>query len=508
MNAIDEVRQTVAEVNDLLCSLNLLTWDARTQMPAKGAPTRGKALATLSKVARERLLSPHLAKALNTAEAAEHDEDTRAELAQVREAIEVLGRLPEGLLESLAETRSHAQDVWERAKLESDFAAFAPSLERMVDLNRELAHAIGFEDHLYDALVGLYEPGMTAARLQNLFGELRGGLLPLLEAIRDRDKPDTSFLHRDFPPEAQREAALYFAQLVGFDTSRGRLDTSAHPFEISFTRNDVRITTRYRRDFLPMSLFGTLHETGHAVYEQGVAEAYVRTAFTTDFLGLYAVAGASYGVHESQSRLLENLIGRSLEFWQAHFITLQNYFPEQLGDVDTEAFYRAVNRVQPSLTRVEADEVTYNLHIMLRVDLETALLEGTLAVKDLPEAWNAAVKSLLALDVPDDAHGCLQDIHWAAGLFGSFPTYTLGNVMSAQWLDAAKAQDAAVAPALAQGNPAPLLSWLGESVHRHGRRYSPDDLLRHATGQQLTTQPYLNYLRDKYGELYHLVELH
>ena len=505
MNALDEVRRTVAEVNDLLCSLNLLTWDARTQMPAKSAPTRGKVLATLSKIARERLLSPDLVRALERAEAEEReDEDARAELAQVREAVRVLGRLPEGLLEALAETRAHAQGVWERAKLENDFAAFAPSLARMVDLNRDLAHAVGFEEHPYDALVGLYEPGMTAARLQTLFKDLRAGLLPLLSAIRERGEPDTSFLCRDFPPEAQREAALHFAQVLGFDPSRGRLDTSAHPFEISLTRFDVRMTTRYRRDFLPMSLFGTLHETGHAVYEQGVAERYLRTAFTTDFLGLYAVAGASYGVHESQSRLLENLVGRSRDFWETHFGTLQSFFPRQLADVDAEEFYRAVNRVQPSLVRVEADEVTYNLHIMLRVELETALLEGSLAVRDVPEAWNAGVKTYLGLDVPDDAHGCLQDIHWAAGLFGSFPTYTIGNVMSALWLEAAKAQDAAVAPALAEGDTAPLLAWLGQNVHRHGRRFRPDALLRRATGKPLRSGPYLDYLTGKYGELYDL----
>jgi len=505
MRTIERVRSHVAEINDLLCAVNLLTWDARTQMPPQGAAARGKQLATLSKVARERLLSRELVGALQEARAESASAEEADELDQLADALELLQRLPDGLVEVLAEHGSAAQAAWERARADDDMAAFTPALEHMLELQQRLAQAIGYREHPYDALVGLYEPGMTAARLQDLFGALRGGILPLLEGIRASDVvADRRFLQRDYPESAQRDAALHFARLIGYDLGRGRLDVSAHPFEISFTRDDVRITTRFRRDYLPMSLFGTLHEAGHALYEQGVDPAYVRTVFTTDVPGLYAVAGSSYGTHESQSRLWENLVGRSRPFWRAHFGALRDHFAEQLADVDAETFYRAVNHVEPSLIRVEADEVTYNLHIMLRVDIEMALLDGSLSVRDLPEAWNAGVEATLGLEVPDDARGCLQDIHWSTGLFGSFPTYTIGNVMSAQWLEAARAQEPAITPALERGDTAPLRAWLQENVYRHGRRYSPDALLTRATGRGLAPEPYLTYLDGKYRELYDL----
>ena len=503
MRPFDRLRALTGEVNDVLCSVNLLTWDARTQMPAAAAAARGRQLATLAKLARERLLSDELASALQEARADSAGVDETAEMDQLADAVALLQRLPDGLLEDLAEHRSVAQAAWQRARAEADLGVFAPSLERMLDLQQSLAQAIGYDEHPYDALVGLYEPGMTAARLRDLFGSLRAGILPLLDAIQTRGASiDRSFLHREVSEVAQRKAALHFAGIIGYDLTRGRLDVSAHPFEISFTREDVRITTRFRRDYLPMSLFGTLHEAGHALYEQGVDPAYVRTVFTTDLPGLYAVAGTSYGTHESQSRLWENLVGRSRPFWQAHFATLRDFAPEALADVDAEAFYRAVNSVQPSLIRVEADEVTYNLHIMLRVEIEMALLDGSLSVADLPAAWNAQVADMLGLDVPNDAEGCLQDIHWSTGLFGSFPTYTIGNVMSAQWLEAARNQDKEVAPALERGETAPLRRWLQENVYRHGRRYPPDALLKRATGRDLSPEPYLTYLTSKYGELY------
>ncbi len=503
MRPIERVRSRVAEINDLLCAVNLLTWDARTQMPSRAAAARGKQLATLSKVARERLLSRELVGAVQEARAEDVTPEESDELDQLTAALELLERLPDDLVGELAEHRSVAQAAWERARADADMGAFAPSLERMLELQQRMAQAIGYGDHPYDALVGLYEPGMNAARLRELFGALRGGLLPLLDGIRASGVvADRRFLQRDFPEDAQRAAALHFAELIGYDLGRGRLDASAHPFEISFTREDVRITTRFRPHDLPAGLFGALHEAGHALYEQGTDPAYVRTAFATDLPGLYAVGGASYGTHESQSRLWENLVGRSRAFWRAHLPELRRFFPEQLADVDAETFYRAVNRVEPSLIRVEADEVTYNLHIMLRVEIEMALLDGSLAVRDLPEAWNARVRETLGLAVPDDAHGCLQDIHWSSGLFGSFPTYTIGNVMSAQWMDAATRTDAAVAPALERGDTRPLRGWLQDRVYRHGRRYSPDDLLRRGTGSPLTPEPYLAYLQRKFGELF------
>jgi carboxypeptidase Taq len=407
----------------------------------------------------------------------------------------------------MAVRKATAQEAWIEAKANNDFARFAPDLEVMVRLNRELASAIGYDSgpggHPYDALVLQFEPGLTAARLQVLFGELRAGILPLLRRITARgDQPLAPFLTRSYPAEQQRLFGLEVAQQFGYDLQRGRLDASPHPFEVSFTRQDVRMTTRYQENYLPGALFGIFHETGHALYEQGVDPLLTRSALATDFLGLYAVGGASYGAHESQSRLWENQIGRSRAFWDVHFGRLCELFPQQLADVNVEQFYRAVNRVQPSLIRVEADEVTYNLHIMVRAEIEMALLDGSLAVADLPGAWNAKMQEYLGLTPPSDSLGVLQDIHWSTGLMGNFPTYTIGNIMSAQFMAAARRQVQGLDDSLATGDYAPLLRWLTENIYRHGRAFTPSELLIRATGEDLQTGEYLAYLAGKYGEIY------
>ncbi|MCL6525276.1 MAG: carboxypeptidase M32 [Thermaceae bacterium] len=503
-----ELIQRVAEINDVLNALSVLTWDARTQMPPAGAETRGYQLATLTDIARRLILSRELKQALEAAEreaSGEPPDSIRARtLQQVREAVEVLSRIPEALMGRIAALKSTAQAAWGQARAANDFSRFRPYLEQMLELNRQLAEAIGYAEHPYDALLLQYEPGMTARGLKALLDELKSATLPMVQAIAEKEPPRWDFLTRDYPEDLQRGFALGLAQQFGYDLSRGRLDTSLHPFEISFTRQDVRITTRYRRDYLPMGLFGVLHETGHALYEQGVSPKLTRSALSTDFLGLYAVGGASFGAHESQSRLWENLVGRSLAFWRVQFPALRATFPTQLQDVDAEGFYRAVNRVTPSLIRVEADELTYNFHILLRVELELALLEGSLAVRDLPEAWNAKMRAYLGLEVPSDTLGVLQDIHWSTGYFGSFPTYTLGNLMSAQFFAAAREQVEGLEADLAQGRYTPLLQWLQNNIYQHGRRFTPQELLVRSTGSPLTLQPYLAYLREKYGALYGL----
>jgi carboxypeptidase Taq len=292
------------------------------------------------------------------------------------------------------------------------------------------------------------------------------------------------------------------AETIGYDLQRGRLDKTVHPFEISFTRNDVRITTRFYQDYLPPSLFGALHEAGHGIYEQGVDPAYTRTPLATDLVGYYAVGGVSFGAHESQSRLYENHVGRSRRFWQLHFASLQDTFPEALSDVDAEQFYRAVNQVRPGFIRVEADELTYDFHIMLRVDIEKSLMDGSLAVKDLPAAWNETIKRELGVVVPDDAQGVLQDIHWSTCQIGTFCNYTIGNVMAAQLMETALKEEPAIASGLHEGRYEPLKQWLGRTVHQHGRRYSRNELLEQATGRQLEAGPYIRYLRDKYADVY------
>jgi carboxypeptidase Taq len=507
MTAYEEFQHHFAEINDLCCVINLLTWDARTQMPAGGAGSRGDQVATVTRLAQERFVSDTTARLLDAAETEVAgdgpDSYRRRSVAQAREAYTIARRVPTELMGSLAELKMVAQQAWQEARAANDFGRFAPDLIRMVELNRRLADAIGYSAHPYDPLLQRYEPGMTAARLRDLFATLRAGITPLLDrAAAGSERVPADFLDRDYPEEQQRAFALQIAQSFGYDLNRGRLDRSAHPFEISFTRNDVRITTRYNRRYAPAALFGLFHETGHALYEQGVDPDLSRSPLTTDLQDLYAVGGTSYGTHESQSRLWENMVGRSRSFWQLHFAELQGYFPEQLAEVDAEAFYRAVNRVRRSPIRVEADEVTYNFHIMMRVEIEMALMEGSLAIADLPAAWNAKAREYLGIEPPDDARGVLQDIHWSTGLIGSFPTYTVGNVMAAQFFAAARRATPGLDASLAQGDYAPLRGWLTENVYRHGRAFSPDELLVRSTGASLDAGPYLAYLRAKYEDLF------
>lgn len=499
---VNEFQRRTGEINDLLCILNLLNWDARTQMPPGGVKSRGQQMATLTAVALERLTAPEYAASAH--ELLQADAGNTA-AAQALEAVSALKRVPEQLNRDLAVLKSEAQEVWTQAKATSNFALFAPYLRRMVGLNRELADALGYQDHPYDALLNLYEPGVNSEMLRGLFAQLRDHHVGLLREVMARPAPRSDFLRQHYPAPEQKAWCLKAAQRFGYDLTRGRLDVSAHPFEISFTRQDVRITTRFKEDFLNGALFGTLHETGHALYEQGIDPAYTRSVFASDLAGLYAVGGTSYGTHESQSRLWENRIGRSRAYWQAHFSDLQAHFPEPLADVDAETFYRAVNEVHPSLIRVEADELTYDLHIMLRVDIERDLIAGQLDVDDLPGVWNERIQQDLGLAVPDDARGVLQDIHWSTGLIGSFPTYTIGNVMASQFYEAARRDLPQLENQLAGADYRPLLDWLTGQIYRHGRSRTAHELLVATTGRGLDPQPYLTYLSSKYRELYGLV---
>ncbi len=509
MTAYQDFQNHIAELSDILNSISILKWDARTQMPSGGAETRGYQLATLSRLAQEHFISEKTARLLDAAQAeiAGSDPDSypvRA-LEQTRLYYDILQRLPLDLIGDKAALEPVSEGVWAEAKKNNDFASFAPYLQKQLDLAKRQADAVGYQDHPFDALVFEYEPSMTAAKLRTLFESLKAGLLPLLSRIVAHDKPlERDLWQQDYPVEKQKAFGLEIAQQFGYDLNRGRLDIAPHPFEISFTRQDVRITTRYNTKYLPMALYGTLHETGHALYEQGVDPVLTRTALSIDFLGKYPVGGTSYGAHESQSRLWENQIGRSREFWQVHFDRLREIFPDQMAGADPDLLYRSVNRVRPSLIRVEADEVTYNLHIMLRVEIELGLLDGSIQVKDLPEVWNTKMQEYLGVTPPNDSLGVLQDIHWSGGGFGSFPGYTVGNVMSAQFLQAAHRDTAGLDQSLANGNYQPLLGWLTENIYRHGRAYSASELLVRSTGHDLTVEPYIAYLTDKFTDLYSL----
>ena len=496
----------IGSVNDVLNAVSILQWDQRTMMPQGGIETRAKQISTLVGVARDLLLSADTRRAVEGAkrevEAQAPDSAARRAVEQTEYAIAFHERIPAALQKRRAELKSRANAIWIEARTESNFAKFQPWLEQVVDVSRQYAEAIGYSGHPYDALMSIYEPGETVASLKPLFHALRTGISPVLKAVTAVEPPRADFLERDFPEDRQHAFALKMSAKIGYDLNRGRLDNTVHPFEISFTRNDVRITTRFYRNFLPASLFGALHEAGHGIYEQGVDPAYTRTTLATDLVGYYAVGGVSFGAHESQSRLYENQIGRSLAFWKLHYHELQAAFPGTLDDIDVETFYRAVNRARPGFIRVEADELTYDFHIMLRTEIEQSLIDGSLKVKDLPEAWNAVIKRELGLDVPDDRRGVLQDIHWSTCQIGTFCNYTIGNVMAAQLFDSLRKSNPEIETALGVGNYDPLQAYLRENVHQHGRRFTRDELLIKATGRKLDPAPYVAYLRDKYTKVY------
>lgn len=496
MTSLDELKTLLGVVNDLGAANGLLSWEQETMMPPAAARVRGLQMATLASVAHEKFTSPRIEQLLTELEAERLAGDDGALVRVTRRDYDRATKLPGEFVEERVRVQNEAHHAWLEARDNSDFKSFAPHLTKMFDLTRRYADFVGYDAHPYDALLDDYEPGARAEEVRGVFTQLREETLPLLRAIVSAgDATNYDVLTRDFPIDRQQIFALEVARDFGLDPEFSRLDVSAHPFQTNFSRDDIRITTRFDARYFPMSLFGTWHETGHAMYERGVSAAFERTPLSS---------GASLGVHESQSRMFENLVGRSRAFWDAYFPRFQELFPEQLADQTPESIYKAVNRVQPSLIRVEADEVTYNFHIMLRFELEMALLEGTLAVKDLPEAWNAKMAEYLGVTPPNDAEGVLQDIHWSAGLIGYFPTYSLGNLLSVQLLEAAKLADAAVAEGLQSGRFGPLLAWLRENVHRFGRSLLPREITERATGRPLEASAYVRYLKTKYADIYGL----
>ncbi len=495
----DILKERLAPVSDLRAAAALLEWDQETYMPPGAAEARAHQLATLQRLAHEHLTDEAVGTLLDTLDSdPPEDEAGRALVRIARRDYDRANTLPADFVARLARAKAAALEAWKHARQDDDFARFAPHLDAIVALNIEQAEAVGYPDRRYDALLDLYEPGATTAEVETLFADLKAELVPIVRALRDSslgeaEPPDDSLLRRAFDAERQWHFGLEVARALGYDFRHGRQDRSAHPFSTAFAPTDVRITTRLDASFFPTGLFGTIHEVGHALYEQGVDPALARTPLAE---------GTSLGMHESQSRLWENLVGRSRGFWHWAYPRLQQTFPAALGDVAKEAFYRAVNRVRPSLIRVEADEVTYHLHVMLRFEIETALIDGRLAVRDVPEAWNAGMHDLLGLTPPSDADGCLQDVHWALGAIGYFPTYSLGTLMSVQLFQAAERDLGDLGEAFARGEFAPLLGWLRAHVHRWGRARSASEILESATGGPLRAEPWLAYARQKFGAVY------
>ncbi|HEV8633620.1 MAG TPA: carboxypeptidase M32 [Chloroflexota bacterium] len=501
-DALAELRGASAELYDVMRAIELLGWDQETMMPPKGVSPRALQQATLTGVYHERLTQPRLGDLLKrlTEPAADprcglNDVD-RALIREMRRAHEREVKIPARLVKELARATSEAQATWVRARAEADWSLFRDDLARIMALKRQVAEHVGYAGEPYDALLDEYEPGARAEPLRALFADLRRETVDLIGRIQRAGRPvDRSLLEQEYDLDKQWWLSEESLRWIGFDLEAGRLDRSAHPFASHFAPTDVRLTTRLNpRDF-GQGFFGTLHEGGHGLYEQGIGEAVQRS-----LIG----GGVSLGVHESQSRMWENLVGRGLPFWRFALPKVAEVFPEQLGGVDVESFWRAVNHVQPSPIRVEADEVTYDLHVVLRFELESALFSGQLEVDDLPAAWNEKMRELLGIVSENDSVGVLQDIHWAFGLVGYFPTYTLGNVYAAQLWDAI-GRDLPDRDALIErGELAPILAWLRERIHRHGGTYLPEELIRRATGGPPSAQHLVRYLNEKYTAVYGL----
>ena len=497
-----ELKRRLMEIGDLNFASAVLSWDQATYMPPGGATARGRQTAMLSKLAHEKSIDPAFGRLLNAlephGEKLPYDSDDASLIRVVRRDFEKAIRLPSEYVERVSAHSSASYVAWTKARPANDFAAMRPYLEKNVELSREYADYFAPYERITDPMIDDYDAGMTTASVLTLFAALRRELVPIVRAIGAQPLSDDRCLRGDFTETKQLDLSAAVVKRLGYDFERGRLDKTHHPFCTKFSAGDVRITTRVDDGDIGQALFSTIHEAGHAMYEQGVGPSLAGTP-----LG----AGASAGVHESQSRLWENVVARGRGFWEHFYPALQAEFPKQFGDVALETFYRAINKVQRSLIRTDADEVTYNLHVMMRFDLELDMLEGRLKVKDLPEAWRARIDADLDVVLEDDRDGCLQDVHWfSGGIGGSFQGYTIGNILSAQFHAAAVKAHPEIPREIAQGEFGTLHKWLVTHIHRHGRKFVPNELIKRATGEPMTIAPYVAYLRRKYGELYRLPE--
>lgn len=473
----------------------LLEWDQETYMPPEGVDGRAELSSLIAGLAHDMLVADETRSLL---EKVGQSTDDEAEATNVRETARLLDReskVPTALVKDIAESSALAKDAWVKARERSDFSLFVSHLSRMVDLKKQLAEHVGYEDDPYDALLDEFEPGSTAAQVEAVLKDVSTLTVKLLEKISQSPvKPDRSILERHYPRAAQEKLSRQMAEALGFAFSAGRADETAHPFCTTIGGgSDVRITTRYLENFLPSSLFGTMHEVGHGLYEQGLLAEHRFTPMAQ---------AVSLGIHESQSRMWENMVGRSRPFWNHHYAGLQSMFTDALSDVPIDNFYRAINCVTPTFIRVEADEITYNLHIILRFELERELFNGQLEVKDLPQAWNDRFKQLLGVTPPDDSNGVLQDIHWSMGIFGYFPTYALGNLYAAQFFEKANRDIPDLAANIEANKHSALLDWLRENIHQHGQRFRADELVKRVTGEPLSVAPFERYLTKKYGAIY------
>ncbi len=496
----DELIERMKEVSIINSCEALLGWDERTYMPRGGSAHRANQAAYMAGLTHKKFTDPRMGELLG--ELAQSDlmkdefSDEAVNIREIKHDYDKEVKIPQKLVEEFTHTTTMSQGVWSQARGENDFPKFLPWLEKIVKLCRERAECFGYEKEAYDALLDEYETGSSVEFVSKVFSGFRDDLVGLVSAIgNSKIKPNLSIIESAYAVDLQEVFGRSAAAAIGYDFGTGRLDLSAHPFTTGIGPGDIRITTRYNPNHLGQALFGTLHEAGHGMYEQGVP---------TEHYGTPRGAATSLGIHESQSRMWENQIGRGKPFWKHFFPRAQQMFPEILGEVKFDDFFLAINDVRPSLIRVEADEVTYNLHILLRFEMEHALINGDLQVKDAPSAWNEKFQKYFGITPPNDADGCMQDVHWSAGYFGYFPTYTLGNLYSAQFYNKAKADIPGLEDQFAIGNFTGLKKWLEENIYVHGQRYRAEKLVEVVTGAKLDHAPLMNYLKEKYSVLYNL----
>jgi carboxypeptidase Taq len=497
---LKQLRERLAQLEDLRNAAGVLGWDQNTMMPPRGAPARAESLATLERISHDMFVSEETESLLGAAMAeldgAAPDSDDARLVCVTRRRFDKARRVPTDLAAEIARSASVGQEAWAQARRDSDFRAFAPYLKHNLELSRRYVECFDGFDRAYDALLDDFEPGMKTSEVARLFTELRGELVPLISTVLEhRDAVDASPLHGSFPVDRQRLLVDEVVQLMGFDRSGWRLDDTVHPFATGLGSGDVRITTRWDETYFASGLYGAMHECGHGLYEAGVAESLQRTPLgNVDSLGL----------HESQSRMWENMVGRGRPFCGVLAPRIARLFDGAAAELDQEALYRAVNQIEPSFIRVEADEATYGLHIVLRFELEQELIEQRLSVDELPDAWNARMKQYLGLDVGDDALGVLQDVHWSATLIGYFPTYALGNLIAGQLWERAHRDVADLDAAIGRGELGPLREWLRENVHRHGSKFSAPELLERVVGEPIEVAPFVRYLKAKLSDVYRI----
>ncbi len=494
MSNLEALKKRLADVNALSSAAAMMDWDQQTFMPRGGAGARAQHLGILGRMAHETFTADETRTLLDKSQSEAQTEDDKALLRVVARDLDLSTKIPSALVEKKLRLAAIAHEKWIEARAKDDFPSFASTLEQMFDIARQEAEYLGYQDHVYDALTDLYEEGATKAGWDAMFGAIRQPLVDLVKRIKESPvKPDDGFLYGKWDESVQATFTQYLAKEIGFDFNRGRQDTAPHPFCGGWSVNDVRLTTRFK-EYLGSAVFGTLHEAGHGMYEQGSPQEWDLTPLA---------GGVSLGVHESQSRTWENIVGRSKPFWKRYLPQLRAMFPD-LPELDLTTFYRAINKVQPSFIRVEADEVTYNLHVMVRFEVECAILTGELKVQDLPDFWNSKYSEYLGVTPPNDSLGCLQDVHWSQASIGYFPTYSMGNLLSYQIWECLVRDLGDVDALMEDGNFEPVLGWLQEKVYRAGRKYKPAELMTMVTGRPLDPQPYLRNITQKYEGIYGL----